>query len=68
MAALTVQGGLVKNKLKGGGYNKPPIMNRMFFSIETVPPNNFFGGGTVPPNNFFGGGTIPPNSHFQVLN
>ena len=24
MAALTVQGGLVKNKMKGGVYNKPP--------------------------------------------
>ena len=43
-------------------------MNRVFFSIETVPPNNFLGGGTVPPNSFFGGGTLPPNSHFLYAN
>ena len=52
MAALTVQGGLVKNKMKGGVYNKPPIMNRVFFLLENLVycPNKFVG--TAVPTNF----------------
>ena len=34
MAALTVQGGLVKNKMKGGVYSRPPPLT-CFFSIGT---------------------------------
>ena len=46
MAALTVQGGLVKNKMKGGVYNKPPYSRSppltCFSSIGTPPSANNF--------------------------
>ena len=53
VAALRVQGELVKNKMKGGVYSRPPPLMGLF-SIGT--PGI---GGTVPPPKKLFGGTIP---------
>ena len=36
VAALTVQGGLVKNKMKGGVYIRPPPLTCFFFYWNTM--------------------------------
>ena len=54
MAALTVQGGLVKNKMKGGVYIRPPPLTCFFFywnSKYTVPTNLLEFAGTAVPTN-----------------
>ena len=70
MAALRVQGGLVKKKMKGGVYNKPPYSRppplTCFFSIGTpLSANNFLFADTVSANNFLFADTLSANNLFQ---
>ena len=70
VAALTVQGGKVKNKMKGGVYNKPPYSRppplTFFFSIGTpLSANKFLFADTVSANYFLFADTLSANNLFH---
>ena len=71
MAALTVQGGLVKNKMKGGVYNKPPYSRppplTCFFSIgKTLSVRYFLFTDSVSVRYFLFTDTLSVNNFFQI--